>query len=242
MVNDAHEIRLAKARSKLQGGRPLRGIFGRLHHQAFPFVIGSAGTQRRPKGDLLLPVVGSVHLMAEKRRLPVLNATKAPPKAAPEDADDAPEVRPGWHWVGFGAVAVFGAWLPLAYLSQWIVSGFLTRRMGRAAAPDEVAAWLASLSQSERTTVILWTIVPHAVALALASVAGGYVVGRYAPKDIGVRGGASAGLGAGLVAVVLSISASGFSPALLVVLLLTTAFAAAGARLGLKKRGPVVGA
>ena len=178
--------------------------------------------------------------MVEKRRLPVLNPSKPAAKSAEPVDDDAPEVRPGWHWVGFGAVAVFGAWLPLAYLSQWFVSGFLQRRMGHAASPEEVATWLSSLSPSGRAQIILWTIVPHAVALSLASFAGGYIVGRYAPPYVGVRGGASAGLGAGLVAVVLSISASGFSPALVVVLLLTTLFAALGARLGVKKRGPVV--
>lgn len=179
-----------------------------------------------------------------KRHLPVLNAPKPASKsksAPPPEADDeAPEVRPGWHWVGFGAVAVFGAWLPLAYVSQWFVSGFLQRRMGHAASPEEVASWLSSLSQAARTQIILWTIVPHALALSLASFAGGYIVGRYAPRYIGVRGGASSGLGAGLVAVVLSVSASGFSPALLVVLLLTTLFAAGGARFGLGKQAPVV--
>lgn len=180
--------------------------------------------------------------MPEKRRLPVLNASKPAPKPAASVDDEAPEVRPGWHWVGFGAVAVFAAWLPLASLSQWFVSGFLQRRMGHAASsPEEVSTWLATLSASGRAQIILWTIVPHVTALSLASLGGGYIVGRYAPPYVGIRGGASAGLGAGLVAVVLSVSTSGFSAALVVVLVLTTLFASLGARLGLKKRGPVVG-
>ena len=28
--------------------------------------------------------------------------------------------RPPWHWVGFGTLLVFGAWLPLAYVASAI--------------------------------------------------------------------------------------------------------------------------
>ena len=48
------------------------------------------------------------------------------------------------------------------------------------------------------------------------------------------------GLSALLVAVVLSIGASGFSPALLAVLLLTTLFAAVGTRFARRNARPVV--
>jgi hypothetical protein len=52
---------------------------------------------------------------APKRRLPML------PKV--EVADESDEDRPPWHWSAIGAVAIFIAWLPLAY----IVNGPLGR-------------------------------------------------------------------------------------------------------------------
>ena len=41
-----------------------------------------------------------------KKQLPVIAAKPAAEAAEPEDD------RPPWHWIGFGTVAIFAAWLP----------------------------------------------------------------------------------------------------------------------------------
>ncbi len=86
---------------------------------------------------------------APKRRLPML------PKV--EVADESDEDRPPWHWSAIGAVAVFIAWLPLAY----IVNGPLGRLFdGGRGAP--VAA-----------------VTLNVAAFAAAAFGGGYLVGRF---------------------------------------------------------------
>ena len=71
--------------------------------------------------------------MESKRRLPVL---KTP---AEEGADEPP--RPPWQWVGFGAVAIFVVWTPLAYLA-----GLAGRRLAGLAASVLVSAGIFALS------------------------------------------------------------------------------------------------
>jgi hypothetical protein len=103
-----------------------------------------------------------------KRRLPVL---KAAPGSEPE-----PD-RPPWQWVGFGALAIFVVWLPLAWGASLVAL-----RMG----------WL------EASPVRSMGI--QASGLALAAVAGGFLVGRWGGMGVGVREAALAGLTTGLVA------------------------------------------
>lgn len=143
--------------------------------------------------------------MDPKRRLPVL-------KAPGEEAADEPP-RPPWQWVGFGAVAIFVVWTPLAFLA-----GLAGRR-------------LAGLESA----VILNAGI-FAVSSVLAALAGGYLVGRWGAAGVGTREAALAGLSAALVASVLAWAQAGFSLGPLVTVVLLVPGAALGARLGLKGR------
>lgn len=143
--------------------------------------------------------------MEQKRRLPVL---KTPGE---ESADEPP--RPPWQWVGFGAVAIFVVWTPLAYLA-----GLAGRRMAGLGSSVLVSAGLFALSS------------------VLAALAGGYLVGRWGAAGVRVREAALAGLAASLVACVLAWIQAGLSLGPLVTVLLLVPAAALGGRVGLKAR------
>src|SRR5271167_4910715 len=134
-----------------------------------------------------------------KRKLPLLKS-----EAAEEEA------RPPWHWVGFGTVMIFTAWLPLAYLGTAIVA--------RAGEASIVGPLLAVL-----------------LPLVVAAAAGGFLVGRFG-KPAGVREAVLAGLVTGLVGVVLTVLSGPFSPLLLLVLVISTGCAGAGGALGVRQR------
>ncbi len=154
--------------------------------------------------------------MAGKRRLPLLQAQK--PDDGPEG--DA-EPRPPWHWVGFGAVAIFTAWLPLS-----AVAGALAARVAATPGADD-----------ERHAGVGATIVAmHAIALAVGSFAGGFVVGRWGDDGVGVRHAALAGLAAALAAIGAAWISSGFSPGSLIVVGVAVPLAAAGGWRGLQGR------
>ena len=93
----------------------------------------------------------------EKRRLPLLASSPEP--------EETPD-RPPWHWAGLGAMAVFFAWLPLAALVGSIIARVLrgAPEGGMAGAPLEVRLLMIGL---------------HALAFAIASAAGGFLVGRF---------------------------------------------------------------
>jgi hypothetical protein len=143
--------------------------------------------------------------MDSKRRLPVL-------KTPGEEAADEPP-RPPWQWVGFGAVAIFVVWTPLAYLA-----GLAGRRF----------------AGSDRSVLVGAGF--FALGSVLAALAGGYLVGRWGAAGVGVREAAFAGLAAALVATVLAWMQAGLSLGPLVTVLLLVPAAALGGRLGLKGR------
>jgi tRNA-(ms[2]io[6]A)-hydroxylase len=161
---------------------------------------------------------------AKKRHLPIV---KAPVADGPKEDD---EPRPGWHWVGFGAVLVFACWVPLAVLAEKVAQGLAVRTLGDVSSREEVAARVAELHGGARAQVVAALVLPHALALALASLAGGWVMGRYG--GVGAREGALAGVAVGVVSVVLAWASSGGSWALGVVLVLAAAFAALGSAAG----------
>jgi tRNA-(ms[2]io[6]A)-hydroxylase len=155
--------------------------------------------------------------------------------------DDAIEVRPPWHWVGFGTVAIFAAWLPLAYAAQGVVSRVVAARFGAAATAEEIGLRLGVMAAGERARLMAILALPNIFALALAAFGGGYVVGRFG-TGTGPREAATAGAMTALIALALSLgggAAGGGMAALatsLVTALLAVGFAAWGGRFGGKKR------
>jgi hypothetical protein len=147
-----------------------------------------------------------------KRRLPVLNSPSA-------ERDEAEPRRP-WQWVGFGTLAIFTTWVPLAALA-----GAAASRLGGADAEGQ-----------ERATVGLIMVSLYAAALALGAALGGFLVGRWGPAGVGVREAALAGLGAAAVAGVVTWASSGPSAGALLLALVALPTAALGGRVGERAR------
>ena len=187
--------------------------------------------------------------MAERRRLPVIqSAPPAPPAppapgrgAEPEDENAIP-ARPPWHWVGFGTVAIFAAWLPLAYVAQAVVARVLAQRFGAAATATEIGMALGTMPAGERARLMAMLALPNVVALGLSAFGGGYLVGRFGAGTTG-REAASAGAMTAIVALVLALgagAASGITALVtgFVVILLCVGSAAWGGKVGARKRSP----
>lgn len=177
--------------------------------------------------------------MTERRRLPVLNQ---PPEAggggAPEGEED--ESRPPWQWIGFGVVAIFAAWLPLA-----AAAGALARRAFQATFADgateaDIARALGEMSSGERLRFTLSQAVPQVLALALAAFGGGFLVGRFGkgtrPREAALAGGATA-----LMATALTVRGLELAWVTVATVAVTAAvaigFAAWGGRAGVRRRG-----
>jgi hypothetical protein len=155
--------------------------------------------------------------MDSKRRLPVL---KAPQADAPEE-----EPRPPWQWVGFGAVAIFVAWLPLSLLA-----GALAARLASAAEGG---------THDELVRAAIAIRVAYAIELALGAIGGGFVVGRWGAAGVGAREAALAGLAAALVAVGVSWASFGVSAGSLLIVVVAVPMAALGGWLGMRRRARV---
>lgn len=123
-----------------------------------------------------------------------------------EAAADAGPARPSWQWIVFGAFGIFVVWLPVSALGARVA----------------------------RTTAAL--AAASTLGLAVASLAGGLLLGRWGGPGIGVREGALAGLLAALVAILGAGLELGFSPGSLLVGAVAIPLAAAGAALGLRRR------
>jgi hypothetical protein len=138
---------------------------------------------------------------------------RLPVVRTPSPEEEEAAARPPWQWVGFGAVGIFAVWLPLAYLA-----GLAAARIGGAGgAPGLEVAVLAA-------------------SLAVASFAGGFLVGRWGAGGVGVREAALAGFSAALIAAGLSLGAPGALVGALVCVLVAVPFAAMGGRIGLRGR------
>ncbi len=174
--------------------------------------------------------------MAEKRRLPVLS--EEPPVTTTEEEDEA---RPPYHWVGFGTVAIFAAWLPLTYVAGSVSKHVMEGRFGKDASPDAIALAVNAMETGVRVRLMATIDLPALFALAIAAFGGGFVVGRFGPGT-GAREAAMAGVMTALVANLLAWS--GVALTALVGILVTSAvaigFAAWGGALGsrMSRRGP----
>ena len=76
----------------------------------------------------------------------------------PPDAPEDEEPRPPWHWVGFGVVLTFAAWLPLAALAEALKGRALLRVLGPVDGPDSAARAMVSLGAGGRVVVVLLTV------------------------------------------------------------------------------------
>lgn len=150
-----------------------------------------------------------------KRRLPVLQTSS--------DPDEPP--RPAWQWVGFGALAIFAVWVPLSVIAGAVAASVLARAHG------EVALARAALLASS----------VYAVELAAGALAGGYLVGKWGPPNVGMRHAMLAGLTAAAALAATTWVSSGPTPGLLLVGLMAPLMAGVGARLGLRGRRLEVG-
>lgn len=174
--------------------------------------------------------------VAEKRKLPVIQSRPSPKAPDAPDAPEAPEDdedRPPWHWVGFGTVGTFGAWLPLMGLAQAVSSRLIAAMFGAEVTPESLRTTLATASPEQRVRVGLALAIPHAVGLALAATAGGYLVGRYG-KGLGPREAAISGVALAIIVGGLTFSAVGFT-GFLAPMVLAAPFAALGGKLGKKR-------
>jgi hypothetical protein len=151
--------------------------------------------------------------MAAKRRLPLA------PSAGDVEADPA---RAPWQWVGFGTVAIFVVWLPLSAASSAITSRMV---MAQGSGRVELAPAAIPISLGA-----------SALALAIAALMGGFVVGRWGGAGVGVREASLAALVAAMVAVVASWASFGVSLGALVIVPFALPFAALGGKLGRSAR------
>lgn len=163
--------------------------------------------------------------MTGKRKLPMI-------QSRPDDA--APE-RPRSHWIGFGLVAIFTLWVPLAALAETIKRHAIVSYLGDRSGEGQIELAVASLSDHDHMRLTAVIVVVPMMALAFASLGGGYLVGRYG-GDAGIREGALAGAAAAFVAVILAWMGSGLALAPLISIVIAAPFGALGAHLGLKAR------
>ena len=176
--------------------------------------------------------------MAQRRHLPVLSNHPPPDEAKPDDE----AARPPWHWVGFGTVAIFAGWLPLAYVAGAVSAKVMAARFGADASKDAIDLALSTMTSGERAQLMATVALPNLLGLALAAFGGGVVVGRFG-AGTGAREAAMSG---GVTAFVASAMAfAGFTAATLIAAAVTFAvaigFAAWGGRLGAARR-PSAGA
>jgi tRNA-(ms[2]io[6]A)-hydroxylase len=141
-----------------------------------------------------------------KRKLPIVRDSPAEPHEEP---------RPPWHWIGFGTVAIFGAWLPLAYFAELI---------GVRLAGGDLEAMTATARDRAKLGLALFA--PHFIALLVATWLGGFLVGRYGGDKIGAREAALSGVAAAILACALARTGVSWVPVAVV------AVAAGGALLG----------
>lgn len=173
--------------------------------------------------------------MAERRRLPVLS--NEPPRAAePEGGEE--EERPSWHWVGFGTVAIFAGWLPLAYVAGALSARAMAARFGADASKEAIDLALSTMTSGERARLMATVALPSVFGLALAAFGGGVIVGRFGSGVRPARVAAVSGVVAALIASALAWA--GFTLATLVAGAVTVAIAAAfaawGGRFGASRR------
>jgi len=151
-----------------------------------------------------------------RARLDAVEKRRLPLLKTHDEGGDEPP-RPPWQWVGFGTVAIFVVWTPVVWFAEVVAA--------RVMAAPELAR--------ERAVIL-------SVALGIGALAGGFVVGRWGTRGVGVREAALAGVVAATVATVLSWTTLGLSIGSLVTVVIAAPAAALGGRFGVgrRARGP----
>jgi hypothetical protein len=154
--------------------------------------------------------------------------------------DEAGEDRPPWQWVGFGTIATFACWLPLAYLAEAVRHHVFLSRFGSTPSEDEVKLAFAAMTAMERFRWTAMQTLPHVLAFALSAFAGGLLVGRFG-AGTGPREAALSGVVTALIALavswrVLAEGGWGAVVSLLVPLVIAVYFSWWGGRVGTRKR------
>ena len=178
----------------------------------------------------------------ERRRLPVLNNNK---EEEPSSSDEEEEIseRPPWHWVGFGTVAIFAGWLPLAYVAGALSARVMASKFGADASKDAIDLALSTMTQGERARLMATVALPAILGLAIAAFGGGVIIGRFG-SGTGAREAAYSGAITAFIASVMAWqgpTSSSFIAAG-VTFLVAIGFAAWGGRFGKARKSRAEGA
>jgi hypothetical protein len=128
----------------------------------------------------------------EKRHLPVLQ----------NKPDDEGEERPPWQWSVLGGATVLLVWVPLAYLAALVAKRVYDRHVPDGD-PEAMRRAIEAMPPSTRLWLGALVVLGPLVAAALASFAGGVLVGRFGGRA-GKREALVGGLGAAAVSVLVS--------------------------------------
>lgn len=104
------------------------------------------------------------------RRLPIIQFS------SPEE--EAAASRPRWHWAFIGGALIFSVWIPLAIISEWVVT-VLSGPLVNIQDPEAVARFTERASPGHRVALAASVLGPVVLAYVLACLAGGALVGRY---------------------------------------------------------------
>ncbi|MDB5219933.1 MAG: tRNA-(ms[2]io[6]A)-hydroxylase [Myxococcaceae bacterium] len=163
-----------------------------------------------------------------------------PPEKAATDDEDTSEERPPWQWVGFGTIATFASWLPLAYLAEAVRHHVFLSRFGSAPSEDEVKLAFAAMSAMERFRWTAMQTLPHVIAFALSAFAGGLLVGRFGagtgPREAAFSGVVTASIALAVSWRVLAEGGWGAVVSVVVPLAIAVFFSWWGGRVGARKR------
>jgi hypothetical protein len=162
--------------------------------------------------------------VATKHKLPVIQ------EASPEDP-----ARPPLQWIGFGAVAILVAWLPLAGLFGHLANRLSVTWLGPVSSAEDAALAVARLDATERLRMELALVGIHGAGLVIAALVGGYLVGRWG-GEAGAREAAMAGAVAVAIVGVIAFVTTGPSWTPLVAVALGILASGAGGHLGRKRR------
>jgi hypothetical protein len=155
----------------------------------------------------------------------VLQANGAPPE---------PE-RPPWHWVGFGAVAVLASWLVLATIAKAMSDRIVAAKLGALDSLEETAARIAALPEGERWALSAALFGPQMLAVILAGMAGGFLVGRWGANTT-LREALLAGVATSGIAGLVTCASAGVSAAPLALFVVLPLSCAAGGHAGIRRR------